>query len=311
MYLRLLRESPASTQILFSAMVILICGIIVMGLGFLGGWLIYGISLSGMQNALSDLSSPQSISLLKFFQVVQSLGLFIVPPVIIAFFLHGKPSVFLKCKTIPVLKSILLVIAIIYFADPLINWLTELNSKLVLPQWMNSVQSWMQESEDQADKLTKAFLATKSISDLLFNLFVIGILPAVGEELLFRGVVQQLFKKMTGNAHAAIWISAALFSALHVQFFGFLPRMVLGAMFGYMLEWSGTLWLPIIAHFVNNATAVIAYYLVEKGIIGTDIEKVGTPSDGTSYLVLISMIFLFIFFRSLYLKRGNQEYLSA
>ena len=156
---------------------------------------------------------------------------------------------------------------------------------------MNSVQTWMQETEDQADKITKAFLATQSTSDLLTNLFVIGILPAVGEELLFRGVVQQLFKKLFRNAHAAIWISAAIFSALHLQFFGFLPRMILGAMFGYMLEWSGTLWLPIIAHFVNNATAVFAYYLADKGIIGTDIENIGTSSDGTSYLVLISLAF--------------------
>jgi hypothetical protein len=172
---------------------------------------------------------------------------------------------------------------------------------------MNGVQTWMQDSEDQADKITKAFLATRSSSDLLLNLFMIGLVPAVGEELLFRGVVQQLFKKLTRNSHAAIWISAAIFSALHVQFFGFLPRMVLGAMFGYMLEWSGTLWLPIIAHFINNSTAVIAYYLAEKGFISSDIDKVGTPSNGTSYLVLISLICLFIFFRMLYLKRENRE----
>jgi len=307
MYLRLLRESPASTQILFTAMVILICGIVVIGLGFIAGLMIFGMGMSGMQAALSDLSSPQSLSLLKYFQIIQSIGLFIIPPVIIAYYLDGKPSVYLKYKTFPFFKSILIVIAIIYFADPLINWLTELNSKLILPQWMNGVQTWMQDSEDQADKITKAFLATQSISDLLLNLFMIGLLPAVGEELLFRGVVQQLFKKLTKNAHAAIWISAAIFSALHVQFFGFLPRMVLGAMFGYMLEWSGTLWLPIIAHFVNNATAVIAYYLAEKGIIGSDIEKIGTPSNGTSYLVLVSLICLFIFFRMLYKNREGRE----
>lgn len=307
MYLQILRESPARTQILFTAMVILICGIVVMGLGILAGWMIFGIGLSGMQTALNDLSSPQNISLLKFFQIIQSIGLFIVPPVVVAYFLDGRPSVFLKYKTLPFFKSILLVIAIIYFADPLINWLTEFNSKLMLPQWLNGIQTWMQDSEDQADKITKAFLATKSISELTLNLFMIGLLPAVGEELLFRGVVQQLFKKLTRNSHAAIWITAALFSALHVQFFGFLPRMILGAMFGYMLEWSGTLWLPIIAHFINNATAVIAYYLTEKGVIGTDIEKFGTSSHGTSYLVFISMIFLFIFFRMLYLNRENKE----
>jgi membrane protease YdiL (CAAX protease family) len=307
MYRRMLRESPVNQQILFTALVILICGIIVMGIGFAGGLMIFGIGINGMQTALVDLSSPQNLSILKYFQVVQSFGLFIIPPFIIALVLHGKPSEYLKYKKFPLAKVILLVIAIVYFADPLINWLTEANSKLSLPHWMNSVQTWMQETEDQADKITKAFLGIQSVSGLLVNLFVIGILPAVGEELLFRGIIQQLFKKLTNNAHAGIWISAALFSALHLQFFGFLPRMLLGAMFGYMLEWSGTLWLPIIAHFVNNATAVVAYYLAERGIIGTDIEQIGTSSDGTSYLVLISLVFLFIFFRALYLNREKSD----
>ncbi len=309
MYRRMLRDIPVNQQILFTCLIILICGLIIMGIGFIAGLMIFGTSVEGMQTTLTDLSSPRSISVLKYFQIVQSFGLFIIPPFIIAFFLHGKPSEYLYYKKFPLIKAILIVIAIVYFADPLINWLTEANSKLSLPHWMNSVQNWMQETEDNADKITKAFLGNQSVSDLLINLFVIGILPAVGEELLFRGIVQQLFKKLTGNAHAGIWISAALFSALHLQFFGFLPRKLLGAMFGYMLEWSGTLWLPIIAHFVNNATAVFAYYLADKGIMGADIEKIGTSSDGTSWLVLISLAFLFVFFRALYLNRQKSDIL--
>jgi len=303
----MLRESTVSQQFLFTALVLLFCGLIFMVIVTISGLIIFGAGFEGMQTALSDLSSPQNISILKYFQVVQDFLFFIIPPFIIAWFLHGKPSSFLKFKNFPIAVSILLVIAIIYCADPLINWLAEFNSKLSLPAWMNSIQNWMQEAEDQADKITKAFLATQSTSDLLTNLFIIGILPAIGEELLFRGVIQQLFKKLMGNAHAAIWISAAIFSASHLQFFGFLPRMLLGAMFGYMLEWSGTLWLPIIAHFVNNATAVVAYYLADKGFGGTGIENIGTSSDGTTYLVLISLGLLFILFRALYLKRVRSD----
>jgi membrane protease YdiL (CAAX protease family) len=226
---------------------------------------------------------------------------FIIPPFIVAWFLHDRPSVFLQYRKLPDLKSVLFVIAIISFSNPLINWLTEINSKLSLPEFMSSVEIWMQDSEKQANQVTEAFLSTSSLITVFSNIVMIAILPALGEELLFRGIVQQLIKKIAGNAHAAIWISAAIFSALHMQFFGFLPRMVLGAMFGYMLEWSGTLWLPIIAHFVNNATAVIAYYLMQKGLIGNGIDKTGTSSDGSSYLVLVSIIFLFVFFRALYL----------
>ena len=302
MYRQALRESKPSTQLLFTALVILISGITVMVLSIALGWLFYGVNLSEMQTMIQDTSNPKNISVLKFLQTFQSIGVFIIPPFIVAWFLNDQVSVFLQYNKKPNFKSVLFVIAIIYFANPLINWLTEINSGLSLPEWMSSVEIWMKNSEDQATQITEAFLSTTSLTTLLTNILMIGVLPAVGEELLFRGIVQQLFKKKFGNAHAAIWISAAIFSALHMQFFGFLPRLVLGAMFGYMLEWSGTLWLPVIAHFVNNTTAVIAYYLMQKGMIGGGIDKTGTWSDGSFYLVIVSLIFLFAFFRALYLS---------
>jgi len=302
MYRQLLRESKPSTQLLFTALVLLICGIVAMVLSLALGWLFFGVNLSQMEGMMQDLTKPENITVLKFFQTIQSIGIFIIPPFIIAWFLHDKPSVFLRYNTKPDLICVLFVILIILSANPFINFLNEINSKLSFPEWMNSVEIWMKNSEDQAAKITDAFLATPSFVTLISNIVMIAILPAIGEELLFRGIIQQLLKKKFKNAHAAIWISAALFSALHLQFFGFLPRLVLGVMFGYMLEWSGTLWLPMIAHFINNAAAVIAYYLINKGLIGNDITETGTSSNGSSYMVLVSMIFLFVFFRALYLR---------
>ena len=304
MFKQVFRDSKPSAQLLYSAFVLLICGIFATAIGMALGWIIYGISFSDLELMMEDLTNPQNISVLKFFQTVQSIGLFIIPPFIIAWLLQDQPLVFLKINKGPVLQSALIVVAIIFFSNPLINWLNELNSKLSLPEWLNSVQLWMQNSEDQATKITEAFLSTNSLSAVLKNIIMIGVLPALGEELLFRGIIQNLFKKIYGNSHAAIWISAALFSALHLQFFGFLPRMVLGAMFGYMLEWSGTLWLPIIAHFINNAMAVIAFSMVKKGAIDSALDKSGTFADGSFYLVIVSLIFLFILFRTLYLKRA-------
>ena len=306
MYRQALRESKPSAQLLFTALIILCCGIAVMVLSIVLGWLIYGVSLTEMQNVIQDTSNPKNISLLKFFQTFQSIGIFIIPPFIIAWFLDENPAAFLQYRKKPDLTCIILVSAIVIFSNPLINWLTEINAKLCLPEWMNSVETWMQNSENQANQITKAFLSTTSITTLISNIVMIGVLPAFGEELLFRGIVQQLLKRKFGNAHIAIWISAAIFSALHMQFFGFLPRLVLGAMFGYMLEWSGTLWLPIIAHFVNNTISVIAYYLMQQGYIGTEIDKTGTSSNGSFYMVIISLIFLFALFKALYL-RSNSE----
>jgi membrane protease YdiL (CAAX protease family) len=306
MYRQALRESKPSAQLIFTLLIIFICGtaVSILGLGF--GRVFFGINLSGLETMMQDLTNPRNIAILKFFQTIQSIGVFILPPFIIAWFLSGNQAEYLQYRRFPDLKSILIVTAIIFFSNPLINWLNEINSKLTLPEWMSAVEIWMQNSESQATKITEAFLSTNSVSTLLMNIMMIGVLPAVGEELLFRGVVQQLFKKVYGNAHAAIWISAAIFSALHLQFFGFLPRLVLGVMFGYMLEWSGTLWLPMIAHFVNNTTAIIAYFLTHKGIISNDLDKTGTTADGSFYLVIVSMIFLSVFFRAIYLKRKKK-----
>ena len=303
MFRQILRESKPSAQLLFSALVLITCGFIISALGMAFGWVIYGVNISEIEHLMSDLTNPRNISILKFFQMVQSIGIFIVPPFIIAWMINEKPLAYLKVLRRPDLISLIAVIGIVIFSNPLINSMNELNSKLSLPEWLNSVQLWMQNSEDQANKITEAFLTGNTLSTLTKNIFLIGILPAVGEELLFRGIVQQLFKKMYGNAHLAIWISAALFSALHLQFFGFLPRLVLGAMFGYMLEWSGTLWLPVIAHFINNASAVIAYYLTHQGVLKADLDKTGTMADGSFFLVIVSLIFLAVFFKTLYTRR--------
>ena len=303
MFRKVLRKSKPSAQLFFSAIVLIVCGLVITALGMGIGGVIFGVNMGELEHMMQDLSNPQNVVVLKFFQTIQSIGVFIVPPIVVAWMLDGKPSVYLRYNRLPHLTGIIVVIAIIFFSNPLINWLNEINSALRLPGWLHSVQSWMENSEDQASKITEAFLAGSTISSLFKNIVIIAVLPAIGEELLFRGIVQKLLKKMYGNSHIAIWISAVLFSALHLQFFGFLPRMILGAMFGYMLEWSGTLWLPIIGHFVNNATAVIAWYLNKRGTIGTSLEKTGTQADGSFYLVLVSLIFLFVFFRYLYLRR--------
>lgn len=137
----------------------------------------------------------------------------------------------------------------------------------------------MKSSEEQAARITEAFLIMTSPSELLFNLFMIALIPAIGEELLFRGIVQNIFSRWLKNNHAAIWLSALLFSAMHMQFYGFIPRLMLGVMLGYLLVWSGNIWWPIIAHFVNNAAAVIFSYLFQNNFSNFDPDKIGVGAD--------------------------------
>ena len=131
---------------------------------------------------------------------------------------------------------------------------------------------------------------------------MVAVLPAIGEELLFRGIVQRMFVRITKNIHWGIWISAILFSAMHMQFYGFIPRMLLGALFGYLLVWSGSMWLPILGHFLNNGIAVVATFLIHNKQLSPEVETYGSTSD--SYFAAVAS-FAIIVALLLMIKRNN------
>jgi membrane protease YdiL (CAAX protease family) len=166
-----------------------------------------------------------------------------------------------------------------------------------LPSALSGIENWMRISEDKATELTEAFTQGTSVGTLIINLIVIALMAALSEELFFRGMLQKVLLECFKNKHIAIWIGAALFSAFHMQFFGFLPRMVMGAFLGYLFLWSGSLWPSIFAHFINNGTAVVLIWLSNRGAISKDIDKVGMESTELIYvvasaIVVISCLFL-------------------
>ncbi|MCF8361740.1 MAG: CPBP family intramembrane metalloprotease [Prolixibacteraceae bacterium] len=220
-----------------------------------------------------------NIGVLKYFQLWQSLGLFIIPALLLALLFGDSIKKYLKLNKRVFLGSAILVSFIVIAFSPFISYVGIMNADMELPQWLEGLERWMRQSEDQAGMLTELFVKADSIGVLLYNIFLIALIPAIGEEFLFRGVVQRIFHEWTKNKHVAIWISAILFSALHLQFYGFIPRALLGALFGYMFVWSRNLWLPVIAHFVNNAVAVMAYYFYETGDLKTDPETLGANMD--------------------------------
>lgn len=238
---------------------------------------------------INDIGNPESIRILKYFQVVQSIGLFIIPPVIIGWLFSEKLSEYLFLNRSITSLTVILAISVTILSLPFINYTGELNSKMQLPHWLSGVERWMKNTEENAALLTDAFLEVETLGGLLFNLFMIAFLPAIGEELLFRGVIQRIFTKWTKNHNWGIWISAILFSALHMQFYGFIPRMILGVLFGYLLVWSGSVWLPILAHFINNAFAVIMIHLINSNILNPEIEDIGATPE-SHYFALLSFV---------------------
>lgn len=232
-------------------------------------------------NDMNDMSN------VKLMQLIQSIGLFIIPPFVMAFLWSENAFVFLRLNSGLRRSTVLYVLVFMLVAIPFINLLSWLNQQIVLPASLSEIEKMMQSSEAQIAILTEKMLNVHSLDALLFNVFLVAVVPALGEELFFRGTIQRLLSDWKG-ALFAIWITAFVFSAIHMQFYGFLPRMLLGAFLGYLLLWSGSLWLPIIAHFVNNSVAVVFYYLKFNGVKVIDVETIGT--DDTLWLGIVSGI---------------------
>lgn len=294
------------SQLMFSAFVILVSFLIFMLIGMIAAVPLFGLDSMLNMPTISDMTNPESMRLLKFLQVVQSIGLFIVPSFILAWLFYGNTKAYLFLNRKSSTVSYLLVVVLVFFTMPIINFIGEWNNQMQLPEWLSGLEDWARGAEDRAIELTEAFLKVESISGLMFNIFMIAFLPAIGEELLFRGVIQRIFTRWTRNHHWGIWISAILFSALHIQFYGFVPRLLLGVLFGYLLVWSGSMWLPITAHFFNNAFAVVAMYLVDRNILDSKVEEIGTTSESYYAAVLSLVLVLLILFIIKKDNRGNE-----
>ncbi|WP_167610864.1 CPBP family intramembrane glutamic endopeptidase [Maribellus sediminis] len=282
------RDMKPFPQLLFSAFVIVVSFLAFLVISFLVALPVFGLDSMLNLPSLADLNDPESIVILKFFQTVQAIGLFILPPLILGYLFLGNTFKYLYLNKSFGGTTFLLVLVLMFAMSPFVNFLGVWNSNMSLPEWMSGIEDWMRKTEEDAAQLTEAFLNVKTLPGLAFNIFMVAFLPAVGEELLFRGVIQKIFTRITKSTHWGIWISAILFSAMHVQFFGFVPRLLLGAMFGYLLVWSGSMWLPVLGHFLNNAIAVIAMFFISNETISRDVEEFGSTS-GSYYAAIISL----------------------
>lgn len=266
--------------------------------GFVIAEVILGIPLLTQPALLDDLTDPELIPALRVMQVLQAFGMLILPAIIYMYVSsswEGVKSLFLAPKRQPVMLGI----AVFMVAFPFINYLAQWNAELELP---GGIGDWMRSKEEQAGSLTAQFLDMPNVGLLLFNLFMIALLPAVGEELIFRGIIQRGLSRQFRNPHVAIWVAAILFSAIHMQFFGFVPRMLMGVAMGYLFYWSGNLWYPIIAHFTNNALAVAISYGIQHGSIQPEIETAGLDNAaiaGFSLAFCLMLLFLFKQFQNI------------
>jgi len=233
-----------------------------------------------------DYGDPVFVNHLKLLQILNMAGGLLLPSLLFVFITEVKPAEYLNIYPRKLWMPVIIAAIFILFAQPVIGLSNELNSYLRLPEVFSSIEEWMFRTEQQATELTEAFLATTSYEGLMINVFMIAILPAISEEILFRGVLAQLFREMTKSIHWAVLLSSLLFAAIHIQFYGFLPRFLLGMAFGYIFFSTGNLWVPVMAHFINNLFAVLVTFLEQKSIIEIDAENL---SSGNLVILSISI----------------------
>lgn len=242
---------------------------------------------SDLNYIFSALGNPAAD--LTFFRIVQagsSIGMCVAPPLLLGL-VEGNVRTYVRMDGGLKVLDYLLVFILALCSGPIIELVGSWNAQLSLPERFGELERWMMEQEKQLEVITLQILSDISIGGLFANLLVIAVIPAIGEELLFRGALQQILVRWFRNPHVGIWVAAIIFSAIHLQFYGFLPRMLLGALFGYLYYWSNNIWLPIFAHFVNNAGVLITAFVLQKQ---------GKVLEDMNYLDGISVSWYFISF---------------
>lgn len=277
------REAPLRTRLLLLSVILLCCWV----LSWIAGTIIIalaGYNINVFQNLESE-NLTKYIEVLQILQIVQSVGLFVIPPILFAMMVSEYPLRFLSLRQKPYWTGIFLSVSVLFFSIPFINFAGKLNSQLVLPPFMDGITNWMKDKENLAESISAAFI-NRPMSKLPVNLLMIALIPAIGEELLFRGVLQPEAIRITKNVHCGIWLTSVLFGALHLQFYTFLPRVILGSLFGYLLQYSRSLWYPIAAHFLNNTMAVLfAFFGNHSGAI----QKIWEIGSGRSEILVVAL----------------------
>lgn len=251
-------------------------------------------SVIGLLYAIISGNDIMSLNSLRFMQISSQIFTFVLPPILYAMLVKERPFKSLGFSKSTILWLILGV-AMMYTILPLNSIFTEWNANIKFPESLASFEKLMQDLQENATEIMMRFINVDTIGGLILNLFMIAVLAALGEELLFRSVIQTSLIRICKNAHIGIFIASAIFSLFHMEFYGLLPRLVLGLLMGYMYYYSRSIWIPMAMHFANNGTIVFLYYLNNIGAINIDVESFGETNIFVLILSIIAMVALFWF----------------
>ncbi len=228
------------------------------------------------------------VSNMRNVMLLQDLMIFIIPAAVFSFLVSRNRVQYLQMNRIGNPRFLFLGILTMLASIPLINFLGELNHMLPLPEFL-------QRMEQDGNAIEAAFEQQHTVYDLIYNLFVMALFAGFSEELFFRAGLQKVLIKMAKNIHTGIWITAAIFSAIHFQFYGFIPRMLLGVFLGYLYVWSGSLWVGIFAHFMFNGSQILAAYLQPGKDSSTGVFS---ETPGYAFITLSTLLVIALLIRA-------------
>ena len=267
----------------------------------LAALLILGLIIGSVIGVIYPLVSGQdvmSLNSLRFMQISSQIFTFVLPPIIYAMLIKENPKESLGIKNVSY-HWFIIGFVMMYAILPLNNVFAEWNAGLKLPESMSRIEELIKEMYESSAVVLEKLVNVNTFGGFVINLIMIAGLAALGEELLFRSIIQTSLIKTCKNAHVGIIIASAIFSFIHFDFYAFIPRLVLGMLLGYMFYYSRSIWVSMFMHFVNNATAVVIYYLNNIGVTNVDVETFGQ----TQLLPLLISIALMIILFRLAIKR--------
>ncbi|MBD5225556.1 MAG: CPBP family intramembrane metalloprotease [Bacteroidales bacterium] len=255
--------------------------------------------LSSILSGLIANVSKTTVVAIRLSMILQDILIFILPAIATALMATRLPAKLLAINKIPALNIILISVAILFSSMPIMNVIVEWNRTIHFPEYLSEFERVFRQMEDSAQTVIDNLMRGSSVGTLAVSILIIGVMAGFSEELFFRGAMQRIFMSTTMNGHLAVWCVALIFSLFHFQFFGIVPRMLLGAYFGYLLWWSGSLWLPIILHILNNTIVVIFTWRscnIPDETLNPDKLGVDLSSSANCIMVGVSIIITVLLF---------------
>jgi hypothetical protein len=249
-----------------------------------------------------ELMKPENVNWNRLLQVLGSFMIMAMPAFLVATFNGGNPVYKIGFNEAISGKQVLIVVFMVVAGFMVSGALGQLNEMIPLPR---STEIYFKRLEDDYNKEVLSITSMKSNFDYIISLIVLALIPAIFEEMLFRGCLQKIMISLSRNVFVGILITGIIFSAIHFSYYGFLPRLFLGLMLGYIFYYSKNIWLNIIAHFLNNAYPLTAMYtLSRQGKSSQDVLQETYPL----YYGVIGAIILVLLF--LAFKKESEKVLS-